>query len=657
MTTSSRTAALALGGLVVLAVAASALVGALVFPAFSWNRDEPVYLWQVELLRSGHLVGSDGGEPGFFRPWLTAAVDGTLVSQYTLGWPLVLLGATVVFSTSRPAVAFGTVLAVVGVYAFATVAFGDRRTSLVAAGLFLACPVVLVQSGTFLGYLFTLGVGLLFLAALVHGVRTARPPLLVAAGVLVGWVFLTRPLDAVLWALAGAVSVAVEHRRSWRALVPAAGWVVIGAVPLAVLALAYNARVTGDPTTFPITAADPLDTLGFGLRRIMPANLPVDFGLVQALKGSGRNGLNVPVFLVGGVLGLVAAGAGLWLRRRDPGAWLAVAVAAVFPLGYFPFWGIFLSAAYAEYSGPYYYLPVFAPLCLLAAVALVRLFEQRRILGLAACAALAVVDVPLAAWHLDRNRDISVAQEPWRDSTDALAGDVLVFVADSGPYLLFSNPYATNGAHLDDRVLFAADRGARNLDLIERRPTRTPYLQRSSKPTWRLLEYDRPVEPTITLTPIEVVRSSAIGIRATIIDTEGAAAVSATLDDGTDVVGRSIAGPSRRGIEHTVEWTAGVAPLTDAPAPFDLSLGGDRLGELTVTVGFGASPEEAAADPRLRHVVGYRRVGGEIEVLTPGWWERLVVRRTGAEWVQAPERGARLQVAVTAARPADPTGR
>jgi hypothetical protein len=73
-----------------IAFALSLIVRHEVFPAYSWNRDEPVYLWQTQLLQDGHLSATDGGAPEFFRPWLTAASDGKLFSQYTPGWPLAL---------------------------------------------------------------------------------------------------------------------------------------------------------------------------------------------------------------------------------------------------------------------------------------------------------------------------------------------------------------------------------------------------------------------------------------------------------------------------------------------------------------------------------------------------------------------------------------
>ena len=55
---------------------------------------------------------------------------------------------------------------------------------------------------------------------------------MLGAGLLLGWIFLTRPFDAVLWGLAVAGFVAWEQRRDWARLLRAAGWLALGAVPL-----------------------------------------------------------------------------------------------------------------------------------------------------------------------------------------------------------------------------------------------------------------------------------------------------------------------------------------------------------------------------------------------------------------------------------------
>ena len=88
----------------------------------------------------------------------------------------------------------------------------------------------------------------------------------------------------------------------------------LGFLPLLILTLAYNADVTGSFTQFPITAADPLDTFGFGLRRIMPTFGAADYTFVQAVRSSGKQAGLLPIFLAGSyVLGALA----LWGRGAN----------------------------------------------------------------------------------------------------------------------------------------------------------------------------------------------------------------------------------------------------------------------------------------------------------------------------------------------------
>ena len=63
------------------------------------------------------------------------------------------------------------------------------------------------------GGAFTLGLGLLFTTAMVSATRKRRYGRCVVGGFLIGWVFMTRPFDAVLWAGAVVVGVAWVHRR------------------------------------------------------------------------------------------------------------------------------------------------------------------------------------------------------------------------------------------------------------------------------------------------------------------------------------------------------------------------------------------------------------------------------------------------------------
>jgi len=168
--------------LALVAIVVSVVVHEKVYPALSFNRDEPVYLWQVQALAEGKVFTSGGGTPQFFQPWLSGVRDGMFFSQYTLGWPLVLLAFDLVLGSAAGALAFGTALAVVGTYAFAREITRDRAVAIVAAGVLVLSPLLVVQSGVYLGYLFSLGLGALFGAAFLAGLRTQHRWLLVAAG-------------------------------------------------------------------------------------------------------------------------------------------------------------------------------------------------------------------------------------------------------------------------------------------------------------------------------------------------------------------------------------------------------------------------------------------------------------------------------------------
>ena len=64
----------------------------------------------------------------------------------------------------------------------------------------------------YLGYLFSLGLGLLFGAALLAGLRpTQAGSCSSSRACCVGWIFMTRPFDAVLWAAAFGLYALFTH--------------------------------------------------------------------------------------------------------------------------------------------------------------------------------------------------------------------------------------------------------------------------------------------------------------------------------------------------------------------------------------------------------------------------------------------------------------
>src|SRR5262249_15454398 len=150
-------------------------------------------------------------------------------------------------------------------------------------------PIVVLHSGIFLSYLFALGLGLFSGAALFAGIRRRSWLLEAIAGGLMGWLLLTRPFDVILWVLAFAGYALIVCWRRWNDLFRAACWAAVGIAPFVVIMLVYNHKVTGSFTEFPLTAKDPLDTLFFGTRRLMPEDPTFEYTIGSAGRSSLHN--------------------------------------------------------------------------------------------------------------------------------------------------------------------------------------------------------------------------------------------------------------------------------------------------------------------------------------------------------------------------------
>lgn len=599
----------ALPVLTLAAVALSLLVQHAIYPHLSWNRDEPVYLWQVEVLRAGQLTTTDGGHPELFQPWLSAADDDKLYSQYTLGWPLVLaLGALV--GSPGLSVAVASAMAVAGTGVFLRELTGDRAVATVAMIAMLLSPILAVQAGVHLNYLFSLGLGLFFLTVLRRGVRTRSPVALVGAGLLLGWIFLTRPFDAGIWGLLGVVPLAIEHRRALTQLVRPALWSAAGLAPIVVAGLLVNRHLTGSLTEFPITVADPLDRFGFGTRRLMPRFDPVPYGKRLAAEGAGRNTWWFPFFLVGAHLGLVVAAVGAWVHRRRPAVWVLLGLGLAFPVAYIPFFGTFISSLTARLSGPIYYIPAFVPLAALIAIVLVDLLERRPRRALALAVALVLVTVPVASSRLQVNRELSLANAPWKASNESIDERALVVTAPGG-YVLFVNPFASNGAELDDRILYAADNGAGVLDLVLEEPDRVHYLQRADRSVIDLLPSEAPQTPEVYLTRMEVLRGDVRLTGRVEADAGGAAATVWWVEADGELQG-------------SVTSVAEQPEIDVAVADLDLDRGYHTV---EVFAGrFTKAPDADADSPQQRRTFYVRVTRAGIELLAPGTAAKVVQR-------------------------------
>ena len=94
-----------------------------------------------------------------------------------------------------------------------------------------------------------------------------------------------------------------------------------------------------------------------------------------------RNFNALPRWVLGSWAGIALALGGLVLRRRAATTWLLVGITVVFPLGYLYYWGLVLMGDGAKGIGPQYYIPLFAPLTILGAAALVWIWNQWKLVA------------------------------------------------------------------------------------------------------------------------------------------------------------------------------------------------------------------------------------------------------------------------------------
>jgi 4-amino-4-deoxy-L-arabinose transferase-like glycosyltransferase len=584
----------------------------LVYPELSWNRDEPVYRWQAELLRDGQLTSTDGGYPAIFHPWLTAHHDGRFFTQYPLGWPGAILAGEVVGWPDLTLVV-ACAMAVLGTYVLAFEVTRRRRIAGLAASLFLLSPIVAVQSGVFLTYLFGTGLGTLFVAALLGGVRTGSRRRLAAAGLLLGAVVMTRTFDAVVWATAAGSYVLVAERHRWRSLLRLLPAFVAGAVPLVVLQLVHNWWTTGSPTQFAITVADPLDTFGFGARRLMPRLDAYDYTPGRAAVGTAKHLFFLPWFLAGAHLGGAAALFGAWRDRAEHGTRLLLVLCLAFPLAYLPFWGIHISSLTTRISGPIYYIPIYAPLCVLMALGVVHLARRApRATAIGVVASLVVTGV-FGVGRLGVNRHLSRIQSAWATIEEEIDGEAIVAVSPA-PYLLFLAPDGITRPDVPGRLTYVVDEDPSLVDYVDR-SDRPAYLARPSVAAGDLAPSETTGSFAVEVVPMDLVRGPALDLDVTVVAPRAGAMV-IDVANADDVIWSAPVAEVDAGATRSLSVPVGHDRTTAGPDGIVVTPGGTTL---EVVVGVGATEAEARRAPTSR----YRLLvssGPVMRALQPGRW-------------------------------------
>jgi hypothetical protein len=201
-----------------------------------------------------------------------------------------------------------------------------------------------------------------------------------------------------------------------------------------------------------------------------------------------------------------------------------------------------------------------------------------------------------------------------------------VFIEDSGPYLLHLNPFSENPPDLDGRVLYAADRHSKNLDLIATHGDRRVYFERTNFTIDETLnDFSLPV-PTITVTKMQVQQAPSFTLRVRVTNPTTDPVVVAYLKVGTRMEQRTLSTAASKGDTFETDWQI-------APPGTAAGIGATPLDSpsRTVTVGMGAgtSADAALALRQVRDRYSYRITGTTVELLTPGRLFNTRMTRTG----------------------------
>lgn len=435
-----------------------------VFPELSANSDEGVYLYQADALASGDLHPAVPDAPGeAFLPWFSVQQGGRYVLKYTPVYAGVLAGGAGLFGTPRASLALIAAAAVTLVVLLSRELGADRRGALFSGAVFLASPLFLLLSITFLPYLMSLGLLMATATAALRSCRLGSRAMGLVAGLMWGVALFARPYDAVLGGLAIALTVGIRERHSLRRLMPLLPWAVLGTAGPVLALLAFNRSATGSAFQLPFNILESLDTVGFGPRRALPSDPTLDYTPGLAFQALGRNLVLIVAWTGGSTVTLTLASIALWRRRLAAGSML-VGLVLVWLVGYWFFWGSYLTVRAwdgALFLGPYYYLPVVAAISIAGGVGLADLVKRRRsagvVAGVAALALSIVILVPVLSQNLERSSNRAAVA----DAVDATISEpALVFVPQLyGPYIYNPLSFLRNDAGVGGEIVYALDRG------------------------------------------------------------------------------------------------------------------------------------------------------------------------------------------------------
>jgi hypothetical protein len=215
-------------------------------------QDEFSYLIQMRMLATGHLWMPAIPRPDFFDTFYVF-VTPVYASMYFPGAAIIYVPALLLHLPYyiAPLAASGICAALLYLIIADIL---DGASALLAVLILLSMGMFRMMSIMLMAQTPTLLLGLTMTWAVLRWHHAHKARWLLLLGAAAGWAAITRPADALGFAIVAASVIAMDLRRGpWRTWAKSAAWIIAAALPFLALQLTLNRNITGEWLTSPFT--------------------------------------------------------------------------------------------------------------------------------------------------------------------------------------------------------------------------------------------------------------------------------------------------------------------------------------------------------------------------------------------------------------------
>lgn len=453
-----------------------------IFPYYSNNHDEGVYIFQAKMLSEGKLYLDDDKYSDFFDTWFIINDGEKIYPKYTPVHAFILSIFYTLFKDMRLALGFMAIMSTIFLYLTAKEIYG--RGQIIICLICITSPLFLILSSLYLSYASSFMLSTIFIFLFIKSTKTDAKKYPILSGLTLSLLFFDRPYDAVLVGTPFIIYLLYRATKDITSVQDIASFkkltiMVVSFIPIFLLVLLYNNTLTGDPLLFPFNKYEKLDTIGFGLKRVSPYSPVYNFDINSAIDATN-------VFLFQLLFNWTAAGLIfimlvilVAIRRIKLSTYekLLLASFAFIISGNFIFWGPFQMLNWEnsiDMFGPMYYFNALIPISILSGRSIDRFTIIR------AKPVILLLIIALNMWllypKLDLNYKYTEKNEKIFSSIAEAGPNSLIFLPTIyGPYIQHPFGFLLNDPYFNGSVIYSKDMGSRNIQLMKKYEGRNYY--------------------------------------------------------------------------------------------------------------------------------------------------------------------------------------